>query len=417
VIVTFSNAGTNALAIGDTIYFSLMISGNTVTDTLILTTGIPAGDTASYTFMNGGADLSGPSFVTIDAWSNFTLDLGPSNDSATVVTIGIPIIDTYPYSQNFEAGQAGWRINNNVNGTWAFGTPAKSTISSASSGVNAFVTGGLGTGFYLDLDNSWVEGPCFDFTNVCDPVISARVWWNAEFSWDGMNITTSTDGGNTWVLVGAFGDPLNWYTDNTIAGAPGGSQEGWSGRASTTNGSGGWVTVKHHLTGLGNQANVKIRFNFGTDGSVTDDGVAFDDVKIYDGVWLGDDQLVCSPTTVSLDADAGLVTDTYAWSTGATTSGTTVSTTGYYDVTFTSGACVNNDSIYVVVVDANTDVDLGADTTACGSLDLDAGNWPGSTYLWSTGETTRKINAGTAGSYSVDVTTPCGTITDTITLP
>ena len=120
-------------------------------------------------------------------------------------------------------------INNGGTGSWAFGTPAKTTINTAGSGVNSFVTGGLLTGFYNDTDISYVQGPCFDFTNICDPVISLKVWWNAEFSWDGMNVTYSTDGGTIWNLVGAFGDPNNWYTDNTIVGAPGGSQSGWSG--------------------------------------------------------------------------------------------------------------------------------------------------------------------------------------------
>lgn len=414
VILTYTNAGTDTLAAGDTIYLSFQISGNTVTDTVVLGAAVSPGDTVTYTFVNGGADLSGPSNVSIDAWSVYGLDANGGNDSASVVTIGIPIISSLPYFENFEAGQNGWRITNGNAGTWAFGTPAKTTIIGASSGVNCFVTGGLSTGFYNDNDNSWVEGPCFDFTNVCDPVISLRVWWNAEFSWDGMNVTASTDGGSTWNVVGAFGDPLNWYNDNTIVGNPGGSQSGWSGRNSTTNGSGGWVTAKHHLTGLGSQANVKIRINFGTDGSVTDDGVAFDDIRIYDGVWLGDDQLVCSPTTVTLDANAGLGSDTYLWNTGATTSNLTVTTTGYYGVTFTSGLCVNTDSVYIVVVDTNTAVNLGADTSACASYTLDAGIWPGSTVLWSNGATTNSITVSTGGTYSVDVTTACGTFSDAI---
>lgn len=415
VIVSYSNSGSDTLNAGETIYLSFQILGNTVIDTVVLSNAILPGDTVSYTFVNGGADLSGPSTVTINAWSSYGLDTNSGNDSTSVVTIGIPIISSLPYFENFEAGQNGWRITNGGAGTWAFGTPAKSVINSAASGANCFVTGGL-TGFYLDNDFSWVEGPCFDFSNVCDPVISVRVWWNAEFSWDGMNITASTDGGTTWNIIGAFGDPLNWYNDNSITGNPGGFQDGWSGRNSSSDGSGGWVTAKHHLTGLGNQANVKIRFNFASDGSVTDDGVAFDDVRIYDGVWLGDDQLVCSPSTVSLDANAGLGTDTYLWNTGATTSNLTVSTTGYYGVTFTSGLCVNTDSVYVVVVDPNTAVDLGADTSACDSYTLDAGNWPGATVVWSTGDTANTLTANSSGTYSVDVITTCGTLRDTIVL-
>lgn len=415
VTVTYNNAGTDTILPGDTIFFSFMIGGNTVNDTLIVSTAVLPGDTATYTFVNGGADLSGPSNVTIDAWSAYITDSNPGNDSVSVVTIGIPIISSFPYFQDFEAGQSGWRITNQAAGTWAFGTPAKTVIIGAASGANCFVNGGL-TGDYNDNDQSWVEGPCFDFTNVCDPVISAKVWWNAEFSWDGMNITASTDGGATWNVVGAFGDPLNWYTDNTIVGAPGGSQLGWSGRVSTSNGSNGWVTAIHRLNGLGGQANVKIRFNFGSDGSVIDDGVAFDDVRITNGPWIGSDQIVCSPNTLGLSADVGGTSDTYLWSTGATTSGITVSSTGWYSVATTGPTCTTTDSIYVLVLDSNSTVDLGADTTACNSHDLDAGYWPGATLAWSNGGGGQTITATSSGTYSVTVTTSCGTYVDSVAL-
>ena len=47
-------------------------------------------------------------------------------------------------------------------------------------------------------------------------------------------LQSSIDGGTTWQNVGAKGDPNNWYTDNSINGAPGGqtaaTAEGWTGR-------------------------------------------------------------------------------------------------------------------------------------------------------------------------------------------
>jgi len=98
------------------------------------------------------------------------------------------------------------------------------------------------------------------------------IWWNSEFSWDGTVLQSSIDSGATWQNVGAFGDPNNWYTDNTINGNPGGQQEGWTGRDATGNGSAGWVLARHDLTGLGGQSNVRLRIAFGSDGSVVDDG-------------------------------------------------------------------------------------------------------------------------------------------------
>lgn len=188
-------------------------------------------------------------------------------------------INTFPYLEDFESGAGGWTAVGG--GTWALGTPANTVINSASSGTNAWVTNL--TGNYNANENSQVESPIFDLSGTTNPEVHVKVWWNSEFSWDGAVLQSSIDGGTTWQNVGANGDPNNWYTDNTINGAPGGSQEGWTGRGTGTNpGSGGWVTASHPITALNTQASVTFRVAFGADGSVMDEGFAFDDFAIYD---------------------------------------------------------------------------------------------------------------------------------------
>jgi GEVED domain-containing protein len=87
------------------------------------------------------------------------------------------------------------------------------------------------------------------------------------------------------------------------------------------------------------------------------------------------------------------------------------------------GDNMSTDSVFVDVIDTPV-VDIGADTSLCGSVDLtlDAQN-PGSRYLWSTGDTTQKILIDTAGNgygiqaLSVEVTSPLGCmITDQINI-
>lgn len=70
---------------------------------------------------------------------------------------------------------------------------------------------------------------------------------------------------------------------------------------------------------------------------------------------------------------------------------------------------------HTIVVDDNLQVNLGPDTTLCDgqTLILDAHD-PGSTYQWSTGETTEMINVTTPGTYWVVVHQGSCVATDTI---
>ncbi len=130
---------------------------------------------------------------------------------------------------------------------------------------------------------------------------------------------------------------------------------------------------------------------------------------------LGADRDLCTGGTITLDAGSHTA---YLWSTGATTRTISVNTIGTYSVSvLNAGGCVGEDTITVISVAPGT-VNLGTDQSICASspVTLDAGN-PGSTYLWSTGATTKTIQAGLAGSYSVIVNTLSGcTLMDTVVI-
>ena len=135
---------------------------------------------------------------------------------------GTAQITSYPYSEDFEAGNGGWEATNGATGTWALGTPSASIINSAASGTKAWATNLSGN--YNASENSFVKSPVFDLSTLTAPSIEFSVWWNSEFSWDGMVLQSSINNGTSWQVVGAFGDPNNWYTDTTINGNPGGQQ-------------------------------------------------------------------------------------------------------------------------------------------------------------------------------------------------
>jgi hypothetical protein len=244
-----------------------------------VTASLGVGMSMNYTFTST-ANLSTSGDYDIDVYTLLTGDTTTVNDSSSITVTSIPTISSFPYQESFETGSGGWTVEGTT--TFALGAPAATTIDTASDGTQAWVTNL--TGLYNSNEAGWVNSPCLDFSNISNPHIELDVWWNSEFSWDGAVLQSSIDDGATWQIVGAFGDTVNWYTDNTINGLSGiePSQEGWTGRNSSSNGSAGWLTARRALSNLGGQPNVKLRIAFGSDGSVQDEGFAFDNVRIYE---------------------------------------------------------------------------------------------------------------------------------------
>jgi hypothetical protein len=243
-----------------------------------VTNPIAPGATATFSFTTT-ANFSVVGTYTITATTLLTGDGNPGNDSKSKTITVIPTISTLPYTEGFENGNGGW-VAGGTNSSWALGTPAKTVINSAGTGTKSWVTNL--TGQYNASENSQVVGPCFNFAGKPDPDFEMKAWWSSEASWDGAVLQSSINGGTTWQVVGAVGDPNNWYNDNSLDNRVGGQSIGWAGRASSSNGSGGWVRVKHKLNGLGGQSSVLLRIAFGSDASVLDDGFAFDDIRIGD---------------------------------------------------------------------------------------------------------------------------------------
>ena len=290
-----------------------------------ITANIPAGGTFAYTFTTP-VNMSAAGRYTFDAWTNLASDADHSGDSIIGLVRKNHIrITSFPYHQDFEGGQGGW-FADGTNSTWAYGTPNKTVIQGAASGTKAWTTGGL-TGDYVNFETSQLEGPCFDLTALPSPWFGTDVWWNAEWSWDGAVLQTSVDGGVTWNTVGAYGDPYNWYNDNTIDAAPGGQNDGWTGRAASGDGSGDYVRAVHSLSNWSADTEVILRLAFATDNTVVDDGIAFDDITIASQpvLYLGPDTIACD----SLVLDGGPASQ-YAWSTGDSSQTYVVTQSGTY---------------------------------------------------------------------------------------
>ncbi|HEY0029888.1 MAG TPA: T9SS type A sorting domain-containing protein [Bacteroidia bacterium] len=131
---------------------------------------------------------------------------------------------------------------------------------------------------------------------------------------------------------------------------------------------------------------------------------------------LGNDTTFMNCHALPFILDAGISGATYLWSTTETTQTIVVTTSGMYYVTVTDSiGCMDSDTINVNIINNNIEVDLGADTTVCSCIVLNAGN-PGATYTWCGGETYAMINVCISGTYCVTVSNGTCTDSDTINI-
>ncbi len=265
-----------------------------VTQTLTgsLSTGTLAPGATVNVPMSATLDMTTLGTYTFNASTSLTGDQDATNNAMPAATRNggtVTVTSASPYSQNFEGGQGGWTSGGTSN-SWAFGTANKTTIKNsalpATVGTNVWTTGGL-TGSYNSNEASFVVSPCFNLGTLSPTAseILLTVWWSSEAGLDGAQLQYSIDGGATWVNIGVNGDPNNWYNSASMGATAsaffGGNTNWWSGRTGgTTLGSGGWLTAKHDLPAAAVVNGVKFRVGFASDGSVVDDGFAFDNVII-----------------------------------------------------------------------------------------------------------------------------------------
>lgn len=146
---------------------------------------------------------------------------------------------------------------------------------------------------------------------------------------------------------------------------------------------------------------------FYDDGSYTDNNglISISASSPIPSVSLGNDTTICSGDSVLLDAGYPTAAS-WVWNTGATTQTIQAKTAGEHIVVVTTASgCKATDTINVTL-NGLPIINLRNDTSICvdDSLQLDAKNPTADSWVWSTGETTRTIEAKVAGQYSVIVT-------------
>ncbi len=249
----------------------LKVDGAIITTETIAT--IPGSSSIQYTF-SATANLSSAGNHLIEAWVNLTTDNYRENDTVRTIINNLPFITTFPYLQNFEAGGGSWYTGGSRS-SWEYGTPMSAKIKRAASGVKAWKTNI--NGYYNDAEFSYLYSPCFNLSGMIVPTLSLSIAIDIEDCGatlcDAAWVEYSTDGGNIWTKLGNMGQGGNWYNKD-YAGDQLWSQENYTR----------WHVATTALPTVNNSM-LRLRFVFNSDDGVTKEGIAIDDIHIYDNIY------------------------------------------------------------------------------------------------------------------------------------
>src|SRR6185312_12273600 len=141
-------------------------SGNIIADTLAI---LPGKDTIAYTFPQT-IDIAMLGKHKLNIWLVSTGDTYHPNDSILNYHFrNEPLVDSFPYLQNFEAGDGYW-YSGGINNSWQYGIPASANIHKAASGTKAWKTNLAGN--YNNNERSYLYSPCFDISALGHPMLS-----------------------------------------------------------------------------------------------------------------------------------------------------------------------------------------------------------------------------------------------------
>ena len=232
-------------------------------------TGVVGTDSTEVTEFDATFNFSDFGEYIITVWTALEGDSVPANDTTTLSIVNIPNVTEYPYFEGFEEWSGGWTVESSGSGapSWEYGTPNGVLINGAANGFGAWVTNVDGN--YNNNEISYLVSPCLDFSSLSDdPQIAFSIVLNTENNFDEAWLEVSTDGGESWSKVGAAGTGLNWYND---------SDNNWW---ENDGGVPGWHYAQNILEGTADSSDVRVRFVFSSDGSVTREGVGLDNILI-----------------------------------------------------------------------------------------------------------------------------------------
>lgn len=245
-----------------------------------------------FTF-SATANLSGFGINVLEAETNYPSDNIPENNQVQIDLVSRPLVSTFPYYQDFEAGNGGF-VSYGTNNSWEFGTPASLRIHAAASGTNAWKT--TLTGDYNNKELSYLYTPCFNIAALANPMLSFSLAYSIEDCRNGGTVCDaawmeySLDG-LTWLKLGSFGEGESWYDYETGQVWMATNQTNWREAI---------IPLPVH------NGTIMLRYVFSSDEGTTREGIAIDNFHLYNGgalpiEWIRFEAGVNSNDEVNLD--------------------------------------------------------------------------------------------------------------------
>ena len=264
--VEFVNLSTVGLTPVETVKWIFMTGTGDVLDEVI-----SESDTVEYQFPGASDYLVGLQ----------TMNQGACSDTLTKKVELRPTIklDSEGYSEAFDLNTGGWTIESaDDNASWVWGIPD----------FEGYIPHGDAMSWYTDLpvyssgyvEHSWIQSPCFDFSDMNRPMIQLDVMKSFVPNVNGAVLQYMDKRESGWITIGADSKGINWYNSYNIYNKPGGSPVGWG--LDVFNPDTDWVGSSHDLSALRNKRSASLRLAIATNGSqgIGNQGIAFDNLRI-----------------------------------------------------------------------------------------------------------------------------------------
>ena len=252
-------------------------------------------DTIIWTFKNSEGDILGTlgskkatdtvafQFNRADSYlvHLFTVNRGGCSDEITKEIVLWPSLkpDNKAYNEQFDIDDGQWTVaSDNQVESWVWGEPDFTGYTPVN-GEKAWYTQ-LPSGESGYEENSWIQSPCYDFTDFKKPLIQMDIMRSFYPYFSGAVLQYRDVIKEGWKTIGEVRPGINWYNFDNIASKPGGSLLGWG--SEEFNPDTEWVRAVHDLDQLAGKPNVVLRLAFGSIGKMSkgNQGFALNNVQL-----------------------------------------------------------------------------------------------------------------------------------------